>query len=205
MIFWRTLYLKTWISYRRFETIETRLYIMYYRKYNEYFDSISKNIFTVETSQLELLTKKISTCSVAGKKVIIIGNGGSAAIASHVSVDFTKACKIRSVNFNEADLLTCYSNDFGYEHWVSEALKSYADYGDFIILISSSGNSANMVNGLHYIQNNGFDYATFTGFYANSKLKQQSEFNFWVNSNNYNIVEMTHHIWLLSVVEKLGK
>ena len=45
------------------------------------------------------------------KKVIIVGNGGSAAMASHVSVDLTKICKIRATNFNEADLLTCFSND----------------------------------------------------------------------------------------------
>ena len=46
-----------------------------------------------------------------------------------------------SVNFNESDLLTCFSNDYGYENWVKAALKFYADKGDLIILISSSGNS----------------------------------------------------------------
>ena len=57
----------------------------------------------------------------AGKKVIIAGNGGSAAMASHVAVDFTKAAGIRAINFNEADLITCFSNDYGYEHWVAQA------------------------------------------------------------------------------------
>lgn len=178
---------------------------MYFREINEYFEAISKYIFMVDVNQLELLEQKISETSKAGNKVIIVGNGGSAAIASHVSVDLTKACKIRSVNFNEADLLTCYANDYGYEHWVTEALKSYADAGDFIILISSSGRSANMVNGLRYIQKHKMSYATFTGFESNSELKKQSAFNFWVNSKNYNVIEMTHHIWLLSVIEKLGK
>ena len=47
---------------------------------------------------------------------------------------FTKACKIRSIHFNEADLITCYANDFGYENWVKEALKSYALKDDLIVL-----------------------------------------------------------------------
>ena len=60
-------------------------------------------------------------------------------MASNVSVDLTKMCKIRSVNFNEADLLTCFSNDYGYENWVTKALSYYADKGDLLICISSSG------------------------------------------------------------------
>ena len=49
------------------------------------------------------------------KKAIIAGNGGSAAIASHFSVDLTKNAKVRCMNFNEMDLITCFANDFGYE------------------------------------------------------------------------------------------
>ena len=54
------------------------------------------------------------------KKVIISGNGGSAAIASHVAVDLTKQGGIRTINFNEPDLITCFANDYGYEHWLSK-------------------------------------------------------------------------------------
>ena len=82
----------------------------------------------------------------AGKKVIIAGNGGSAAMASHVAVDFTKAANIRAINFNEADLITCFANDYGYENWVGKALEAYADPGDLVILISSSGKSQNISN-----------------------------------------------------------
>ena len=56
------------------------------------------------------------------KKVIIAGNGGSAALASHVSVDFTKQGKIRTVNFNEPDLITCFANDFGYANWLAKCI-----------------------------------------------------------------------------------
>jgi len=84
------------------------------------------------------------------KKVIIVGNGGSAAMASHVSVDLTKICKIRAINFNEADLLTCFSNDYGYENWIKKALSFYADKGDLLICISSSGESKNIINGANF-------------------------------------------------------
>ena len=60
-----------------------------------------------------------------GKKTLIFGNGGSAAIASHFSVDITKNAGVRCVNFNESDLLTCFSNDFGYEKWVEKCIEYY--------------------------------------------------------------------------------
>ena len=56
-----------------------------------------------------------------------------------MAVDLTKASGIRAVNFNEADLITCFANDYGYEHWVEKALDFYADPKDVVILISSSG------------------------------------------------------------------
>mgnify|MGYP000315382243 FL=1 len=67
-----------------------------------------------------------------GKKIIIAGNGGSAAIASHVSVDFTKQGGIRTINFNEADLITCFANDYGFENWVAKAVEFYGDQGDVL-------------------------------------------------------------------------
>ena len=70
------------------------------------------------------------------KKVLIFGNGGSAAISSHVSVDLTKNTKIKVFNFNEADLLTCFSNDYGYEKWVEKTIDFYADKGDVVIYIA---------------------------------------------------------------------
>ena len=81
---------------------------------------------------------------------MIFGNGGSAAIASHFSVDLTKNAKIRCTNYNESDLLTCFSNDFGYEKWVEKAIEYYGDEGDVLILISSGGNSQNMLNAAHF-------------------------------------------------------
>ena len=62
-----------------------------------------------------------------GKKTMIFGNGGSAAIGSHFSVDLTKNARVRCTNYNESDLLTCFANDFGYERWVEKAIEFYGD------------------------------------------------------------------------------
>ncbi len=137
------------------------------------------------------------------KKVIIVGNGGSAAMASHVSVDLTKMCRIRAINFNEADLLTCFSNDYGYENWVQKALSFYADKKDLLICISSSGESKNIVNGAKFAKRIGCKIITLTGFKQTNKVKKIGHVNLWLDSNNYNLIEMTHHVWLLSIVDKI--
>jgi D-sedoheptulose 7-phosphate isomerase len=126
-------------------------------------------------------------------------------MASHLSVDLTKACKIRAVNFNEADLLTCFSNDYGYENWVKEAINSYADKNDLVICISSSGTSKNIINGAVKAKKMGCRVITFSGFKKTNPLRRIGKINFWIDSNNYNIIEMTHHIWLLSAVDKIAK
>ena len=138
-----------------------------------------------------------------GKKVIIAGNGGSAAMASHVAVDFTKQGGIRTVNFNEADLITCFANDYGYEHWIAKAIEFYGDVGDLVILISSSGSSKNMVNAAQIAKELGMSVITFTGFKADNPLKQEGDLNFWLDSHAYNIVENTHQIWLLMVCDMI--
>ena len=140
-----------------------------------------------------------------GNKIIFFGNGGSAAIASHFSVDMTKNNSIRCVNFNESDLLTCFSNDYGYENWVKAALKFYADKGDLIILISSSGNSLNMINAAKFTKLKKNSLVTFTGFFGKNKLSKYGSINFVVNSKSFNFIENTHQYWLLTLVDILFK
>ena len=70
---------------------------------------------------LQYIKKKIKT----NNTTYIAGNGGSASIASHVSVDFIKVAKVKSSTFNNSNLITCFANDYGYENWVKEAIKSY--------------------------------------------------------------------------------
>ena len=137
------------------------------------------------------------------KKIIFAGNGGSAAMSSHCSVDLTKNAGIRAINFNEADLITCFANDYGYDNWVAKAVQVYGDECDSLVLISSSGNSMNMVKAAKEAKQLGISVLTFTGFDRNNKLKKEGNINLWVDSRAYNIVEMTHHIWLLAIVDML--
>ena len=133
---------------------------------------------------------------------MIFGNGGSAAIASHFSVDLTKNAKIRCTNYNESDLITCFSNDFGYERWVEKTLEYYGEEGDNLILISAGGNSPNMVNGAKKAKEKKFNkIITFTGNDKNNDLSKFGDINFWVNSKAYNHIENIHQILLLSLVD----
>ena len=69
--------------------------------------------------------------------------------------------------------------------------------------ISSSGKSENMVNAANYARKNQISVVTFTGFDINNPLKAIGDINFWVDSKAYNIVEMIHQIWLLSVCDSI--
>jgi D-sedoheptulose 7-phosphate isomerase len=169
--------------------------------FTNYFRFLKEGMGSVSHEDLVKASEKIKAISKAGNKLIIAGNGGSAAIASHVSVDFTKAAGIRAINFNEADLLTCFANDYGYERVFEKAVDFYGDAGDLLILISSSGSSKNVVNVAKRAKELSISVITFSGFNSDNPLRQLGDFNFWVDSKAYNIVEMTHHIWLLAIVD----
>ena len=169
----------------------------------DYFNILNEKVKDIDIAMLNQTVEMIESKKQDGGKTIIVGNGAGAAIASHVSVDFTKSANIRAVTFNEADLLTCFSNDYGYERWVEKAIEFYADSRDLVILISSSGTSKNIVNGGQKVKEMGLQLITFSGFNANNPLRQLGDINFWVDSKAYNIIEMTHNIWLVAIVDKI--
>tara|TARA_B100002051_G_C16685429_1_gene612326 strand:- start:394 stop:954 length:561 start_codon:yes stop_codon:yes gene_type:complete len=172
--------------------------------YSEYFNLYKKPLFDESvTDKLLLLQDDLTKVNSNGGKTIIMGNGGSAAIASHVSVDFSKNAKIRMVNFNEYDLITCLANDYGYEQWMAKAIEMYGNEVDQIILISSSGSSQNVINAAKHSIEIGCKVITFSGFDRNNPLKKLGDLNFWVDSKAYNIIEMVHQIWLLSVCDSI--
>ncbi len=169
-----------------------------------YFNRYRESIFVQDVRESLIHLKELITATKSkGRKLIIAGNGGSAAIASHCTVDFTKQAGIRCVNFNESDLITCFANDYGYENWVKKALEFYADEGDTLVLVSSSGQSPNMLHAARFAVSKGLVVVTFTGFAQDNPLRQLGQLNFWVNSRAYNVVEMTHQIWLLAVCDLL--
>ena len=173
------------------------------RYFANYFKTIYQNLESIESVQLEQAASMVWATHKAGKKVIVVGNGGSAAMASHVAVDLTKAACIRAVNFNEADLITCFANDYGYENWVAKALEAYADKGDLVILISSSGKSQNILNAAEKGKEMGLSLITVSGFLSDNPLRKLGDLNLWVDSTEYNIVEMTHLVWLVAIIDYL--
>ena len=167
---------------------------------NDFSDLVKPDKDTVD--QLEKVANLLTTVQKQNKKILIFGNGGSAAIASHFSVDLTKNAGLRCVNFNEADLITCFANDYGYERWVEKAVDFYGDEGDLLIVISSSGSSKNMLNGVKAARNGNFRaVVTLSGFAENNPLRQLGDINLWINSRAYNFVENIHQIWLLAIVD----
>jgi D-sedoheptulose 7-phosphate isomerase len=180
---------------------------------NNYFKEFQKlTACNLEISdRLQTIKALFETTHKSGNKIIFVGNGGSAAMASHCAVDLSKNAGIRSINFNEADLITCLANDRGFENWVTEALKLYADKDDVVVLISSSGKSDNMINAAKYCNQNFLTLVTVTGMDKLNPLKSQndkgsytdSDLNLWVNSKAYNLIEMVHHFWLLCICDMI--
>lgn len=157
----------------------------------------------IDFQQMNLMLGLTREAIDVGGRIYLAGNGGSSSIVSHVTVDLLKSCGVRAVNFNEHNLITCYANDFGYDQWVVEALNSYVDVHDALILISSSGESDNIVNAAKTAREMGVKTITFSGFHPDNRLRALGDLNFWCPSENYNVVETVHQLWLLSWVEDL--
>lgn len=162
---------------------------------NEY-----KNLIDSDDSSNKLKSL-FNFLSKSNKNIFVFGNGGSAAIADHFAVDMTKNANKRTFSLNTSPLITCLSNDYGYELWMQKALEMYAQSGDIVFLISSSGNSKNVINACKYANSKNMTTITFTGFDSENPLKKNGSINFWVNSKSYNIVENIHQIWILSLVD----
>ena len=170
----------------------------------DYFKKLEKllNFSEEDFKKIISVSDLIKEAHKQKKKTLIFGNGGSAAIASHFIVDLTKNARVRCTNYNESDLLTCFSNDYGYDKWVEKAIEFYSDEGDILILISSSGSSKNMINAANYAKKNKIkSIITLTGHKEDNPLKKLGDINFWVNSAAYNHVENIHQIILLSLVD----
>ena len=147
------------------------------------------------------MAEMMETVRATGNKIIVAGNGGSAAMASHVAVDFTKQTGIRTLTINDVSLVTCFANDFGYEHWLSKAVQRFTEAGDLVVMISCSGTSPNITNAAHAAKEKGCQLVTLTGFEEHNPVSLHADLRFWINSRAYNIIECVHQIWLLAVCD----
>ena len=132
--------------------------------------------------------------------LIFIGNGGSAAIASHQATDFLKTCGIRAYAPLDHSLLTCFANDCGYENVFVEPLKILAKKTDVLVAISSSGQSTNILHAARMVKEKGCRVITLSGFKEENPLRKLGDVNFHIPSHSYRIVESAHLFicnWLL--------
>lgn len=127
-----------------------------------------------------------------GCKLMFVGNGGSAAIASHMATDYSKNGGMRSLSFNDGANLTCLSNDLGYENVFSFQVGMHGRKGDFLIAISSSGNSANILNAVKKSKEMDITVMTLSGFKPDNKLRLLGDVNFYIPNDEYGFVEIGH-------------
>ncbi len=178
------------------------------KKYiDDYIHSFNSILFNVK-SEKENIEKIYKLLIKYQKKnaIHVFGNGGSASIASHFSMDLTNNTQIKCFSYNDPSIITCYSNDFKYENWVSRAVEKYGNKNDLLILISSSGESKNMLNAVKTAKKKKFSkILTFTGFNSKNSLKKIGDINIWINSKVYNVIENSHQFYLLMLVDMIKK
>ena len=168
-----------------------------------YFDDLSQLLSGVSATDsrglslglenaLDSTIKLVQGLSLTKGKLLFIGNGGSAAIASHQAVDYWKNGGIRAMAFNDASLLTCVSNDYGYAHVFEKPIEMFAQEEDTLFAISSSGKSENILRGVRAAQEIGCRVVTFSGFDKGNPLRSLGDINFYIASGSYGLVEISH-------------
>jgi|TARA_B100000767_G_C19730761_1_gene521570 D-sedoheptulose 7-phosphate isomerase len=170
---------------------------------NSYFSKMFKAIDLNKDLYKNIVKTKnlFERCAKRKGKVVFFGNGGSAAIASHLSVDLNKNAKIPSISFNDPGIITCYANDFGYKNWISKTIELSLTKKDVVVLISSSGKSLNIINAAKYAKKKKIQTITLSGMNKKNNLKKMGLINFWVNSKSYNIIETAHQFFIMAVID----
>lgn len=136
-------------------------------------------------------------------QLFFLGNGGSAAIASHMTVDFMKNGGMRTYSLYDQAVTTCMGNDYGYEYIFSKPLEFLIRKDDLVVAISSSGNSMNVVNAIETAKRMQAEVITFTGFKSDNKLKQMGHINVYVPCEKYGMVESIHNLILQQIVDMI--
>ena len=186
----------------------------------EYYDNLVKLLNSIRATdrqgrEVDLFEGIEKVCDLiilqtsSGHKLMFIGNGASAAISSHMSTDFWKNGGMRAIAFNDSSLLTCLGNDYGYGYIFEKSVEMFADEGDILVAISSSGKSKNILRGAHSAKSKGCSVVTLSGFESDNPLFSLGDFNFYVPDKSYGPVEIIHqsicHCILDAIVQENTK
>ena len=137
----------------------------------------------------------------SGKKIMLIGNGGSAAIANHMQTDLGNSLGIKAITFYDSSLMTAFSNDFGYTSAFEKYTHLWAESGDLMLAISSSGKSENILRSVQEARNKYCNIITFSGFKEDNPLRSMGDLNFYINSKSYGYIETAHSILAHSLTD----
>ena len=153
----------------------------------------------------QLLENKIKS----NKNVFICGNGGSAAIANHYVADYLKLLrtdtnlKPKFISLvSNLELITAISNDINYDEIFSYQIESLANSKDLLIIISSSGNSKNLINALKIAKKKNMKIISFVGFNGGI-IHKKSDLSLLSKVNNYGISEDIAHILMHIIIQFL--
>jgi len=137
------------------------------------------------------------------KRIIVLGNGGSNAVASHISQDYMKFHNKKVSLFSDPSMLTMMANDYGYENAYRKFLEYHAEPDTLVVLISSSGESENIIACQKFCDDNEISYGVLTGFSSENRLRTRSKkalFNYYIDSESYGVVECVHQVFLHGVI-----
>ena len=161
----------------------------------KYLGRLDTTLKSINLKEVEKLGELLTSARNEGRQVFLCGNGGSAALASHLAVDLGKGCsRNRDKRFRVISLtdnvpwMTALSNDISYDDVFSEQLKNYAVKGDLFIAISGSGNSKNVLKALEYANQIGCVTAGISGF-AGGKLKGMVQHHVHIKADHMGLIE----------------
>jgi len=186
-------------------------------EFNAYFDSISaalKNLITTDFQGQSMDSeagfakwcRMTRNAKESNHTVYMVGNGASAMMASHMAADATKNGKIRCLAFNDPALMTAVSNDTSYDECFAMPLRRFANAGDTLITISSSGNSPNIIKAIKTAKDMGLFVITLSGMKGDNRSRKMGDLNLYVPADTYGVVESSHqiilHYWLDRFIEE---
>jgi D-sedoheptulose 7-phosphate isomerase len=131
-----------------------------------------------------------------GASFHLVGNGASACMASHFAVDWTKNGGVRAFAYNDIAFLTAIGNDIGYEEVFAQPVRAFGRKGDLLVVISSSGQSPNVLSAMKAARDLELRIVTLTGMKPDNTARRGGDLNLYVPAWTYGIVESAHHMLL---------
>jgi Phosphoheptose isomerase len=169
----------------------------------KFFKENAKTEFPSYEEGMETFVNAVLKVKKENRQLFFIGNGGSSAIASHMTADFMKNGGMKTYSLYDSAVMTCMGNDYGYGDVFSRQLGFLVNKGDMLVAISSSGNSQNIVNAINTVKSKGGKVVTFSGFKPDNKIKAMGDYSVFVPEEHYGIVESVHNLILQQAVDTI--